>query len=117
MDEWYSLRLPPVFSYNVLDYLNDNRTQNFFGKEKQSPFSRQRHNFIYIYCTRLQSTTKVYETIKKKRYKSCSTEQAVLIAAVKKLTFFSGVGKGSHRIICTHVLFKKQRRKRGILID
>ena len=30
---WYSLKLLPAFSYNVLGYLNDNLTQNISVRE------------------------------------------------------------------------------------
>ena len=52
MNVWYSLRLPPVFSYNALGFLKRLPNTEYFAKEKQSPFRLQRHTFsIHILHT------------------------------------------------------------------
>ena len=84
---WYSLRLPPAFSYNALGFLKDNLIQNISVRKNKVHLDCNDIYIIHIYYTQLQSITKVSLTIE--RYKGCSTEQIMLIAAVKNLYFFT----------------------------
>ena len=46
---WYSLRLPPTFSYNALGYLNENVTQNISIRKNKVHLDYNDIHFIHIY--------------------------------------------------------------------
>ena len=79
-----------LFFFNAFGFLNDNLTQTI--SVKKSKVHLDKHNiYLYLHTYIVHIITKhdkLCQTIKS--YKSCSTEQAVLISAVKNIFFWCG---------------------------